>query len=306
MENTLLLESYLKQLRLPMFLANYRKVATDATQGQLSYSRFLQALAEQEVAQRERNRQAQLVRAARFPVLKELADFDFSCVSSLNKQAVLELSQGGYIARAETVVLVGNPGLGKSHVAGGLALSACRQGRKVRFYTAAGLVNELMVAQDEHRLGKVLSGALKQQLVVLDELGFIPFSPSGAQLIFQFCSTLYERVALIVTTNLRFADWTQVFGDERLTAALLDRLTHRGHILEFIGESYRFRQRLGLGQVGQVGQAGQAGMGQQSRQGDELELRAALGLEQGRGRGRGQEQPAERSEPVSEPVEVDE
>lgn len=253
-ENTLLLESYLKQLRLPMFLQNYRKVAEDATAGQLSYSRFLQALAEQEVAQRERNRQAQLIRAARFPVLKELADFDFSCVPSVNKQAVLELSQGGYITRAETVVLVGNPGLGKSHVASGLALSACRQGRKVRFYTAAGLVNELMVAQDEHRLGKVLNGALKQHLVVLDELGFIPFSPSGAQLIFQFCSTLYERVALLVTTNLRFADWTQVFGDERMTAALLDRLTHRGHILEFIGESYRFRQRLGLGQQAQLGQ----------------------------------------------------
>ena len=254
MENTLLLESYLKQLRLPVFLHNYRKVAEDATTGQLSYSRFLQALAEQEVAQRERNRQAQLIRAARFPVLKELADFDFSCVPSVNKQAVLELSQGGYITRAETVVLVGNPGLGKSHVASGLALAACRQGRKVRFYTAAGLVNELMVAQDEHRLGKVLNGALKQHLVVLDELGFIPFSPSGAQLIFQFCSTLYERVALLVTTNLRFADWTQVFGDERMTAALLDRLTHRGHILEFIGESYRFRQRLGLGQQAQLGQ----------------------------------------------------
>jgi DNA replication protein DnaC len=225
MENTLLLESYLKQLRLPTFLAHYSKVAEDATRSGLSYSRFLQALAEQEVAQRERNRQAQLVRAAHFPVLKELA-------------------QGDYIRRTETVVLIGNPGLGKSHIASGLALAACRQGYKVRFYTAAGLVNELQVAQDEHRLSKMLNGVLKQQLVVLDELGFIPFSPSGAQLIFQFCASLYERVALMVTTNLRFADWTQVFAEERLTAALLDRLTHKGHILEFIGESYRFRQRL--------------------------------------------------------------
>src|SRR4051794_34072605 len=131
MENTLLLESYLKQLRLPTFLAHYSKVAEDATRSGLSYSRFLQALAEQEVAQRERNRQAQLVRAAHFPVLKELADFDFSCVPSLNKQTVLELAQGDYIRRTETVVLIGNPGLGKSHIASGLALAACRQGYKV-------------------------------------------------------------------------------------------------------------------------------------------------------------------------------
>jgi DNA replication protein DnaC len=125
-----------------------------------------------------------------------------------------------------------------------LALAACRQGHKVRFYNAAGLVNQLTLAQDEHRLSKFLTMTLKHHLIVLDELGFIPFSPTGAQLIFQFCSTLYERVAIIVTTNLRFADWTQVFGDERLTAALLDRLTHKAHILEFAGESYRFRERM--------------------------------------------------------------
>lgn len=140
--------------------------------------------------------------------------------------------------------MVGNPGVGKTHVATGLAAAACRQGYKVRFYNAAGLVNDMIQAQDEHRLTRFLNATLKHQLIVLDELGFIPFTPTGAQLIFQFCSALYEQVALIVTTNLRFADWTQVFGDERLTAALLDRLTHRAHILEFVGESYRFRQRL--------------------------------------------------------------
>jgi len=108
----------------------------------------------------------------------------------------------------------------------------------------AGLINELILAQEEHRLSKFLATTLRQHLIVLDELGFIPFSPIGAQLIFQFCSTLYEWVAMIVTTNLRFADWVQVFGDETLTAALLDWLTHHAHILEFIGESYRFRQRV--------------------------------------------------------------
>ncbi len=126
----------------------------------------------------------------------------------------------------------------------GLELAACRQGHRVRFYNAAGLVNELIQAQDEHQLPRFLATALRHRLIVLDELGFIPFSPAGAQLIFQFCSTLYERVSMIVTTNLRFADWTQVFGDERLTAALLDRLTHKAHILEFAGESYRFRKRI--------------------------------------------------------------
>jgi len=130
------------------------------------------------------------------------------------------------------------------HTATGIALAACRQGHRVRFYNAAGLVSELILGQDEHRLPKFLATALRHHLIVLDELGFIPFSSTGAQLIFHFCSTLYERVAMIVTTNLHFADWTQVFGDERLTAALLDRLTHRAHILEFVGESYRFRQRM--------------------------------------------------------------
>jgi DNA replication protein DnaC len=244
MDNTLLLETYLKQLRLPTFVRHYRKVAEDAAQTNLGYDRFLLALAEQEVAQREKNRQAQLIRAARFPGLKELADFDFTCLPQLNKAQVLELARGDYIPKAEPILMIGNPGLGKTHVATGLALAACRQGYKVRFYTAAALVNELIQAQDDHRRSRVLAAALKQHLIVLDELGFIPFTATGAHLIFQFCSSLYERVALIVTTNLRFADWTQVFGDERLTAALLDRLTYRAHILEFVGESFRFRQRL--------------------------------------------------------------
>jgi DNA replication protein DnaC len=244
MERHTLLEADLKQLKLPTFVQNYRQFAEDATQAHQGYDAFLLALAEQEIAQREANRQRQCIKAARFPVLKELADFDFSCVPSLNKQHVLDLARGAYLAKAEPILLVGNPGLGKTHIAISLALAACHQGQRVRFYTAAGLVNDLIQAQDEHRLPRVLNATLKQNLIVLDELGFIPFSPLGAQLLFQFCSTLYERVALIVTTNLKFADWPQVFGDERLTAALLDRLTHRAHILDFTGESFRFRQRM--------------------------------------------------------------
>ncbi len=244
MEVPLLLESHLKTLRLAAFREQYRQVAEDAARQNLSYDRYLLALAEQEVAQRQLNVQRQRIKAARFPVLKELADFDFSAIPHLNKQRVLDLARGEYLTKKEPVILLGNPGLGKTHVSTGLALAACRQGYRVRFYNAAALVNELSLAQEQHRLPKFLAAALTQNLIVLDELGFIPFSTNGAQLIFQFCSTLHERVALMVTTNLKFADWVQVFGAEPLTAALLDRLTCRAHILEFLGESFRFRQRM--------------------------------------------------------------
>jgi DNA replication protein DnaC len=240
----LLLETDLKQLHLPTFLRNYQPFAADAARNNEDHVRYLLALAEQEVRQREQNLHQQRIKQARFPVLKALADFDFSVVPSLNKAYVLDLARGDYIVRHEPVIFIGNPGLGKTHLAVGLALAGCRQGRKVRFWTAAGLVNELQQAQDEHRLSRFSAAALKLDLVVLDELGFIPFAPAAAQLLFTFYAELHERVAVIVTSNLKFADWIQVFGQERLTAALLDRLTAKAHILELLGESFRFRQRL--------------------------------------------------------------
>jgi len=246
------LEGHLKQLRLTTFIQNYAAFAQDAVQENRSYEQFLLALAQQETAQRDLNSQRQRIKGARFPVIKELADFDFSAAPKLNKQRILTLAQGAYIAQAEPIILVGNPGLGKTHIAIGLGMAACRQRERVRFYNAASLVNELIAAQEQTRLEKFIATALRhkpvlsvaERLIVLDELGFIPFSAVGAQLIFQFVSALYERVAIIVTTNLKFADWPQIFGDERLTLALLDRLTHRANILEFLGESYRFRQRM--------------------------------------------------------------
>lgn len=244
MDNDALLETYLRRLRLPTFAKNYHQFAQDAAQNNLDYVRFLLALAEQEVQQREHNMITRRTKSARFPTLKELADFDFSAIPTLNKAEILDLTRGEYLQQRESIIFIGNPGLGKTHLAIGVALAACRQRHKVRFWTAANLVNELLQAQDEHRLHRFIASALKLNLVVLDELGFIPFSKQGAQVLFTFCSELYERLPFIITTNLKFADWVQVFGDERLTAALLDRLTHHARIIELIGESYRFRQRL--------------------------------------------------------------
>ena len=242
--NSLLLEAYLKELRLHTFGQHYEAFAQDAIHNNQSYPDYLLALAGQEVADRDRKREQQRIRAAKFPIRKELSDFNFSAMPALNPTRIFDLARGEYLAKAEAIILVGNPGLGKSHVAIGLALAACQQFHRVRFYNVAALVNDLISAQQEHLLDKFINTALRHKLIVLDELGFIPFSTLGAHLIFQFCSALHERVSMIVTTNLKFADWTQVFGDEKLTLALLDRLTFKAHIIEFVGESYRFRQRL--------------------------------------------------------------
>lgn len=238
-----LLDSYLKELNLSTFVRNYEPFSSDAVRGKHTHIRYLLGLAEQEVTQRDVNRRQRRLKEAKLPTLKELRNFDFSQIPSLNQQQIIQLAQGGYIQKAEPILLVGNPGLGKSHIAIALAAAACRQHHRVRFYNTAALVNELTIAQQEQRLSKFIDSALRHQLIILDELGFIPFSNTGAQLLFQFCSTLYERVSMIITTNLKFTDWPQIFGDERLTLALLDRITHKAHILEFTGQSYRFRQR---------------------------------------------------------------
>lgn len=243
MGSTPSLDIALEQLRLRAMRENYDRLAADASSANLPYERYLLALAEQELAMRELARQRRCIQQAHIPILKELVDFDWQAIPSLNRARILALAQGGYIEQAEPVLLVGNPGLGKTHIATSLALAGCRQGRRVRFYTAAGLISDLIQAQSEHRLARALATMLNYRLLVVDELGFLPLSQTGAHLLFQFCSSIHERVALIVTTNLRFAEWTQLFGSESLTAALLDRLTARAHIIEFTGESYRLRQR---------------------------------------------------------------
>lgn len=242
--DTVLLDSYLKQLNLKAFMTSHVAFAKEAATTETSYTRFLLALAEQEVQERLARRRHRRLKEAKFPVMKRLDSFDFSLVPSVDRNKVMQLQEGHYLKEKQSVICVGAPGLGKTHIATALGVAAAEQTRRVRFFNAAGLVNQLIKAQDEGKLESFLNRAVNYELIVLDELGFIPFTTRGAQLIFQFCSAVYERTSLIVTTNLAFADWTQLFGDEQLTVALLDRLTHRAFILEFVGDSYRFRERL--------------------------------------------------------------
>ena len=244
MEADLLLRSYLKCLKLPTIAANYRKFAQEASNTNQPYERYLLALTEAEAHTREANAERKRIARARFPSLKTLDSFEFATIPSLNKQAVLELTKGHYLDARENVILVGPTGTGKTHISIALGIAACRQGKRVRFTTAAGLINELIEAQAQLRLSKLEATLLKLDLLILDEVGFIPFSKTGAELLFGVLTERYERGSVLVTTNLDFASWTEVFGDGRLTGALLDRLTHRCHIIEFQGDSYRFKESL--------------------------------------------------------------
>lgn len=240
----MLIDAYLKQLKMPQAAKVYQSMAREASDNNLTYEEFLLGVLEQEVHQRENNRVQRRIRQATFPMVKTLDTFDFMAIPSLNKPKVLALADGEFIKHKENVIMVGNAGVGKTHLAIALAFAACRKGYRVKFYTAAGLVNELVAAQHEYRLAKMEKQWLVPDLVILDELGFVPFNKSGAELLFQYCSSRYERGSIVITTNLEFAKWTEVFGEEQMTAALLDRLTHRAHILNMNGESYRFKQSI--------------------------------------------------------------
>ncbi|MFC1537734.1 IS21-like element helper ATPase IstB [Gemmatimonadota bacterium] len=238
---TVLLEHYLKQLKLPTVLREYTKLADVCQAERADYQTFLLRLSEREIQDREVRAAERRLKAAKFPVTKTMDTFDFNAQPSINQMRVRELLRGEYIERRENILMIGNSGTGKTHLATALGFAACQQGHRVRFFSATGMVTQLLERREDRQLERFHMQLERLHLIVLDELGYVPFSKAGAELFFEVISRAYERTSLIVTTNLPFENWIEVMGNERLTGALLDRLTHRIHILEANGESYRLR-----------------------------------------------------------------
>lgn len=244
MTTTLLIEAHLKRLKLPTMRRQFASLAREAANANRTYEEFLLTLLEEEVRQRDVSVIRERLRRANFPEVKTLDTFDFTAIPALNKPKVLQLSTCEFVRQRENCLLIGTPGTGKTHVATALGAAACRQGYRVRFWRTSSLVNEILTAQQEHRLGKFEKLFVRPHLVILDELGFIPLQRHVAELLFQLLSARHEVASVVVTSNLDFRDWPRIFGDDTLTAALLDRLTHRAEVIAFTGESYRYRQAL--------------------------------------------------------------
>ena len=240
-KSTVLVKHHLKSLKLPTMSNECDKVASRAAVENLDHLAYLQRLCELELIERERRAAERRLKAARFPQTKTLDEFDFGQQPSTTEPLVLELAKGQYIDNRENVLLIGSSGVGKTNLAIALGLAACGQGRKVRFFRVTELITLLMEAKEEKQLLRFRKQIKQLDLIVLDELGYVPTGKVGAELLFDVLSTAYERQSLIVTTNLPFEQWTEVLGSERLTGAALDRLTHRCHILEAKGESFRLR-----------------------------------------------------------------
>jgi len=237
----LLLRHYLKTLKLPTMLREYEKAAIVCADEKASYATYLQRMAELEVIERERKSAARRVKAAGFPVAKTIDTFEFDAQPSINRVLVQELLTGEYLAKRECVLCMGNSGTGKTHLALALGFAACGQGKRVRFFTVSSLVTQLLERREERMLGRFLKQLARLDLLILDELGYVPFTKAGAELLFDVVSRAYEHASIVVTTNLEFEKWAEVMGCERLTGALIDRLTHHVHIIEANGESYRLR-----------------------------------------------------------------
>ena len=240
-KSTVLLKHHLKTLKMPTMHSECEKVAARCAAENVDHLGFLLQLSELELLDRERRAAERRLKAARFPSPKTLEGFDFTTQASINRPLVMELMRCAYIDSRENVLLVGNPGTGKTHLSTALGIEACGRGKKVRFWRVTELITQLMEAREERVLGRMKQQLAKLDLLILDELGYVPASKLGAELLFDVISTAYERTSLIITTNLPFERWVEVLGSERLTGATLDRLTHRCHIIESNGESYRLK-----------------------------------------------------------------
>lgn len=241
-KSTVLLEHHLKLLKLPTMLQEYPLLATSCSQEKCDYPTYLLRLCEKELSDRQRRAMDRRIQAAKFGLLKTIDSFDFASQKSVNEPLVRELLRGEFIDNNENVLLIGNSGTGKTHLATALGFAACCQGYKVRFFGCTALVTQLLEAREDRQLQRLLKQLEKHDLLILDELGYVPFSKAGSELLFEVVSRAYERQSLIVTTNLPFENWTEVCGSERLTGAMLDRLTHKVHIIEANGASYRLEQ----------------------------------------------------------------
>jgi DNA replication protein DnaC len=244
-DERILLRSYLKSLKLPTIQREYQSTARACSQENTSYESYLQRLAEMEVQHRQAQATARRLKQANFPMPKELSNFDFQSVPQVNKKQIIDLSMCEFIDRRNNIVFTGPPGVGKSHLAIALGTEACRRGYNVKFFTAAALVNTYIEARQEKAILRLEGHIKRNDLIIVDELGYVPFDRIGAEHLFGFFSQCYELTSLIVTTNLPFADWPQVFGgDERLAGALLDRLTHHVHVIEIIAKSWRLNSSM--------------------------------------------------------------
>jgi len=231
-------------LRLPTVAAQSERLAQEAARANQSHLNYLAELLSAEMEERERHKIERRIKEARLPQMKTLEEFDFSAASHISAKQIHALAEGSYLERAELVILIGDSGTGKTHLASGLCLAACKQTKRTRFVTAAGLINELVEAQQHNLLSRALQRWARYDLIVLDEVGYVPFAQVGAELLFQVISERAEKATLIITTNLPFSEWTQVFPSARLCKALLDRITDRAHIIETGTGSYRFKRTL--------------------------------------------------------------
>jgi DNA replication protein DnaC len=231
-------------LRLPAIADQCGPLAQTAERGRQPYLGYLETLLAAELEERDQRAIANRIRDARFPRVKTLEEFDFSQAPVVPAMQLAELAEGSYIERAEPVVFIGECGTGKTHLLTGLGVAACRQKRRVRFTTAAALVNELVEAKQQLQLRRVLARWAHYDVIAIDEVGYVPLAEVGAELLFQVIAERAEKAAVLLTTNLPFSEWTQVIPNARLCKALLDRVTDRAHIIETGTDSYRFRRTL--------------------------------------------------------------